>query len=145
MIAPTIIPISSGLVPVMNISRVSHIDEIRYFYVYLLTYINRSNGPSSQHMVTVHKRGQETSQLSSCPLDHLHWCWARPWALSSHPYKLYWPTTHRNLHALHTQRRPSTRPSIDASSSPPLVPVVVLLAWSSVVVTIGEVCRVLGR
>ena len=93
----------------------------------------------------VHKRGQETSQLSSCPLAHLHWCWGRLWALSSHPYKLYWPTTHRNLHALHTRLKPSTRPSNDAPSSPPLVPVVVLLAWSSVVVTIGEVCRVLGR
>ena len=93
----------------------------------------------------VHKRGQETSQLSSCPLAHLHWCWGRLWALSSHPYKLYWPTIQRNRHTLHAQRRPSKQPSIDAPSSSPLAPVVVLLAWPSVVVTIGEVCRVLGR
>ena len=138
------IPISSGLVSVIHISRVSHIDEIRYFYVQLLTYINRSNGPSSQHMVMMHKRGQETSQLSSCPLAHLHWCWGRLWALSSHPYKLFWPTVHRNIHTLHTERRPSTRPSIDAPSSPPLAPVVVLLAWSSVVVTNGGPCTLLA-
>ena len=64
-------PISNDRVLVMHISRVSHIDEIRYFYVYLLTLINRSNRPSSEHMVMVHKRGQETSQLTSSPLPHL--------------------------------------------------------------------------
>ena len=138
-------PISSGLVPVIHISRVSHIDEIRYVYVQLLTYINRSNGPSSQPIVTVHKRGQETSQLTPCPLAHLHWYWGRPWALSSHPYKLYWPTIQRNRHTLHAQRRPSKRPSVDTPSASPTAPMAVLLVLGSVLVTNGEVCRVWGK
>ena len=59
----------------MHVTTMSHIDEFRYVYVLLLTYFTSvQQTPIIAHMVTVHKRGQVTDQLSSCPLDHLHWC-----------------------------------------------------------------------